>query len=396
MLKQVLIVVGLFLSVHCLGQVNVAQTSSRELRTLTFSGSGYELGLQHGQELKTEIGEIITAWKQNVSTSLGKEADSTLKAFFAYAEFEEAIQQWTPELYQEVRGIADGSEQAFTDVLVLNLLDEFWVYINNLHNHHCSAVGVAARNGQPAYLSQNMDLETYTDGFQLLMRLSKTDRRPEQLILTHPGLIALNGLNEAGVGVCVNTLMQLKATATGLPVAFVIRRILHATDKEDILSFMQNVPHASGQNYLIGIKQEVIDLEASAHKVVRYAPNNPNGTVYHTNHPMVNDDLKPWFEAFDPNLAEAEKPTDSNSFLRFQAVKNRVNSEETISDELLKAALRSRDDPAHPVCRTNLHNGGIFTFASVLMTVSGKPYLEILAGPPDESEYQRFDFEGRK
>jgi hypothetical protein len=130
--------------------------------------------------------------------------------------------------------------------------------------------------------------------------------------------------------------------------------------------------------------------------VVQFSPNNPNGAVCHTNHPMVNDDLKPWFEAFNPNLNEAEKPTDSNSYLRFQAVASRVADQDSVSGELLKAALRSKDDPANPVCRTNLHNGGIFTFASVLMIVSGKPSLQILAGPSDESEYQRFDFEKRK
>jgi hypothetical protein len=109
---------------------------------------------------------------------------------------------------------------------------------------------------------------------------------------------------------------------------------------------------------------------------------------------MVNDDLKPWFDAYDPKLEAAAKPTASNSYLRFQAVASRVADQDSVSGELLKAALRSKDDPANPVCRTNLHNGGIFTFASVLMTVSGTPFLEVLAGPPDESEYQRFDFEG--
>jgi hypothetical protein len=32
-----------------------------------------------------------------------------------------------------------------------------------------------------------MDLENYTDGFLMLMRLSRTDDLPEQLILTLPG-----------------------------------------------------------------------------------------------------------------------------------------------------------------------------------------------------------------
>ncbi|MFT6064542.1 MAG: hypothetical protein ACJAYY_000396 [Paraglaciecola sp.] len=64
-----------------------------------------------------------------------------------------------------------------------------------MNNHHCSAAGMPAKNSQPGYISQNMDLENYTDGFQVLMRLDSTENSPEQLILKHPGLIALNGLN---------------------------------------------------------------------------------------------------------------------------------------------------------------------------------------------------------
>jgi len=231
------------MSLVCLGQ-----ETTRELKTVTFSGSGYELGLQHGKTLKKEINDIIEAWKKNTTRQLGKDADIVIKDFFEYAKFNDAIKKWTPELFEEIKGIADGSNQEFNNILVLNLIDEFWVYINNLSNHHCSSLGVPSRNGKPGYISQNMDLDNYTDGFQVLMRLNRTKNRPEQLILTHPGLIALNGLNEEGVGVCVNTIMQLKASSNGLPVAFIIRRIINSTHKEDLLSFVKTVNHASGQN----------------------------------------------------------------------------------------------------------------------------------------------------
>ena len=363
---------------------------------LSFSGTGYELGLQHGGELKKEIGKIIGAWKKNTANQLGRDAEIVLREFFEYAGFNESIRKWTPALYEEVRGIATGSGQEFNDVMVLNLLDEFWVYINNLDNHHCSAIGVPSGNGKPGYISQNMDLENFTDGFQVLMRLNRTESRPEQLILTYPGLIALNGLNEEGIGVCVNTLMQLKASSTGLPVAFVIRRIINSTDKADLLSFIQAVNHASGQNYLIGIRGEVYDFEASANKVVRFNPMNENGTVYHTNHSMVNDDMKPWFGKYDPNLKEGERPSDSNSHLRFNAVENRVASRPELNDGLIKEALRSRDHADNPVCRTNNAKENAFTFASVIMTLTEKPAIQIVAGPPDESEYKRVEFTTRK
>ena len=382
----------LFLFGFCICLAGTAQPIKRELKTVSFSGRGYALGLQHGTVLKNEIARIISAWKKNATATLKKDADLVLQEFFAYAGFEESIKQWTPELYEEIRGIAEGSEQPLQNIMVLNLLDEFWVYADQKDQHHCSGLGVPARNGSPGYISQNMDLENYTDGFQVLMRLQKTKDSPEQLVLTHPGLIVLNGLNEEGIGVCLNTLMQLKASSKGLPVAFVARRILEFTEKEALLTFIQTVNHASGQNYIIGIKGEVFDFEASANKVVRYNPMNANGTIYHTNHPLVNDDVKPWFKNFDPTVKKELQPIFSNSHQRFTAVEKRMQANATISESLIKETLRSKDDAYHPVCRPNNNNGFGFTFASTIMTLTGQPSMQILAGPPDESDYVTVGF----
>ena len=379
--------IGLFLLSGCSEEPII-----RELKEVSFDGSGYELGLQHGTVLKQEIGQVIEAWKNNVKEQLGRDADIVLEEFFDYANFDESIKKWTPDLLEEIRGIAEGSGQELNDILVLNLLDEFWVYIDNENNHHCSGMGVPAQNGNPGYLSQNMDLENYIDGFQVLMRLNRNDDRPEQLILTHPGLIALNGLNETGIGVCVNTIMQLKASSTGLPVAFVVREIINSRTKEEVLNIVQNVNHASGQNYILGIKGEVFDYEASANKVVRFDPDNENGTVYHTNHPLVNDDVKSWYEAFNPNLPEGSKPTKFNSLYRLDAVKKRIANTEELNETILVETLKSKDNKQNPVCRANLKNGYGFTFASIVMTMSENPYINLAVGPPDESEFRRFDF----
>jgi isopenicillin-N N-acyltransferase like protein len=102
----------------------------------------------------------------------------------------------------------------------------------------------------------------------------------------------------------VNTLLELKASSNGLPVAFVVRRIINSTDKEDLLNFIQTVSHASGQNYILGIRGEVYDFEASANKVVRFEPKNKNGTVYHTNHALANDDIWPWIEILTQELGK--------------------------------------------------------------------------------------------
>jgi hypothetical protein len=390
------VVILIALTVGCQDQQAhpVFSQSQRELREITVSGTGYERGLQHGELLSTEIGEIIAKWKADTEAALDRDADLVLDEFFEYADFTEAIKKWTPDLYDEVQGIADGSGRAFREVFVLNLLDEFWVFVDNLEHHHCTGLGVPATGSRPTYIAQNMDLDRYTDGFQVLMRIPGDDQYPEQLILTYPGLIALNGLNADGVGVCVNTLMQLKASSSGLPVAFVIRGLIRKTDEKEIMDFIQRVEHASGQNYLIGIRDEVYDFEASASKVVRFDPENPNRSVYHTNHPLVNDDVKPWYAEHDPMLPVKQRAEPGNSQYRFEAAERRISTAAAVDDSTIAGTLRSKDHDQHPVCRTNQEGGNVFTFASVIMTLSDPPELKVVAGPPDEGEYSTHTFSG--
>ena len=382
------------LLIYSFGAMGQTPSSPREIREVRLSGRGYELGLQHGNLLKREIGELVIKMKENTANSLKKDANQAIKDFIAYAQFTDDIKKYTPDLYEEIRGIADGSGQSFNDIMVFNLLDEFWVYIDDNTKHHCSGMGVPSINGSTSYIAQNMDIENYTDGYQIVIRLERTPNSPEQLILTHPGLIALNGMNEKGIGACMNTLMQLKASNKGLPVAFIVRRILNSTEKNDILNFIQTIPHASGQNYIIGIRGEVFDFEASANKVVRFDPKNTNGTVYHTNHPIVNDDVKSRFEKYNPKLDV--KPLQSNSYIRLASVQKRVSEATRIEDSLIKETLRSKDDAKNPVC-VSLSLGRVgFTFGSVIMTLTGTPFLQVTSGSPDASEYKKMEFTGSK
>jgi len=366
----------------------------RQLKTITVSGNGYERGYQHGQKMKKEISELMVLWKKDLEQNVHMSADTFIHNFLAATDFIPAIKKYTPDILQEVRGIAKGANQPFNDMVAFQLVDEYWVYADKLGNdtihHHCSAMGVPAMNGQPAYVSQNMDLEKWMDGYQIVLHIQKHGNTPEQYILSCAGLVALNGINENGIGVCVNTLMQLQASSDGLPVAFVIRGLLEKKNNNEVLQFIQTTKHASGQNYTIGTVDSVYDFEASAHKVVRLFP-DASGIVYHTNHPVVNNDIKPWYQGYyQKYLAGATQ--NMNSEARFATLKRRANETNNKDDMFIKATLRSKDDNNNPVCRTHLPGNEFFTFGSVIITLSGKRTMQVTAGPPDESDYQTFSF----
>lgn len=391
-MKQILFLLMLQLVFSC--SISQTASSKRELKLISVSGDGYQRGYQHGRQLKKEIAEVMVLWKKNLESSMKMPADSFLNKFFSNTDFTPAIKKHTPDVWEEVRGIADGAEQPFKDMLAFQLVDEYWVFQDQLNRdttlHHCSDIAIPARNGQPAYVSQNMDLQAWMDGYQIVLHIQPHKNTPEQYLLSCTGLVALTGINEHGIGVCVNTLMQLRASNDGLPVAFMIRGLLEKKKGTDALSFLQNTKHASGQNYFLGVVDSVYDFEASARKVVRMLP-DASGILYHTNHPIVNDDVKPWYNYYYQRFL-AGKTLENNSEVRYYALQKRINESSLQDDDFIKATLRSKDDPKNPICRANTSGKGGFTFGSVILTLSNKRTIQVTAGPPDESEYKTFSF----
>jgi isopenicillin-N N-acyltransferase like protein len=363
---------------------------------LELSGNGYNRGLQHGTQLKNEIAAVFSKWKANIRRNTGKEPDSVLTAFRTATNFEPVTRKYIPAVLDEISGIAEGSGQTYEDVYTFQLVDEFWIYLDklsNTSNHHCSGIGVPATSNHPAYIAQNMDLENYMQSYQVLLHIAGTANEPEQYIISCAGLVALGGMNGKGIALCLNSLMELQAAEDGLPVAFIIRAVLSKQKGKDAIEFLKTVKHASGQNYIMGIEDSVYNFEASANQVLRFLPKNENAIVYHTNHALVNHDVKSWYENYHQQVLEGETKN-RNSEIRFTSLQRRLDKQpEYISTDLIKATLRSKDDSRNPVCRAYREGGGGFTFCSILFTLGGKRSVQLTHGSPDLAEYKEYFFE---
>jgi isopenicillin-N N-acyltransferase-like protein len=362
---------------------------------IELKGGAYERGFQHGTKLKKEIADVFAKWKMNIRETTKGDPDSVLNAFRAAINFEPITRKYIPGLLDEMRGMATASGQTYADVFAFQLVDEFWVYLDkqsNTTNHHCSGIGVPATANHPAYIAQNMDLENYMNGYQVLLHLMPTATEPEQYIPSCAGLVALNGMNDKGIGLCMNTLMELEASTDGLPVAFIIRAVLAKNSGADALKFLQTVKHASGQNYILGIGDSVYNFEASSNKVVRFFPVAGSSLVYHTNHALANHDVKAWYKKHHAEVLAGETKN-NNSEARFTSLQERLNRKNLeISMDTIKNTLRSKDNVLNPVCRPFKEGGGGFTFSSILFTLGGKRSVQLTYGSPDQSEYREYFF----
>ena len=362
-------------------------------------GNGYQRGLAHGRLLKKQIAEVYKKWKDNIAYNTKQDPDSVICQFYRSTHFIPAIKRWTPDLYDEIKGIAKSSGQSFMDVLCFQLVDEFWVYLDRLEHsqkHHCSGIGISAAGSHHAYIAQNMDLESYLNGYQVLLHIAGYKDVPEQFVLSAAGLIGLNGVNEKSIGVCVNTLMELNACTDGLPGACVIRGILTRTDKPGALRFIQRIKHASGQNYIIGAFDSVYDFEASAGRVVRFLPTSSDySIVYHTNHALANSDVKPWYEKNHRRILAGELKND-NSVVRYASLEKRLGLQvNELSEQVIKETLRSKDDPQNPVCRLYKNASSGFTFSSVVISLGRAPSIQLTNASPDQSPYGLHTFKNK-
>jgi predicted choloylglycine hydrolase len=345
------------------------------LRVVELAGSARELGLAHGEELRSTITDGLRRWFAQIEARNGVAGDDYVASFLGATDFLPSIETFAPMLLDEVRGIAEGAGQSFETVLAYQLMDEEWWYRTTLRGARharveaCSAIGVTRQDGS-ALVAQNMDLPSVYDGTQVLLHLRPL-AGPAALVFGPAGMIGTTGLNGSGVGLCCNSLPQLRHSVSGLPVAFVFRAALAPETFDDAVALLQTLPHATGQNYLVGGPGKVKDLECSPGEV-REVPLS-GAQVMHTNHPLANKDID----------VEARKERGSTTLERLERLRGDLAGlGEKVSVSDVKRTLSDRDIP---VCVPR--GSDWMTLGSLIMELNSEPVLHIAPGPPADTPY---------
>ncbi len=373
-----------------------------DIRVVVLDGTPWERGRIHGEALRPMIVEGINRWKNDLQKLVGMDADEYVEQFIEETDFLSAIKKWTPDLLEEVRGIGEGAGIDLNAILAWQLLDEQWWYSlekgvtrTAAGGEECSALGVFHEGGSPPLLAQNMDLPDHCDGLQVLLHIKHPGSDLQLFVFTIAGLIALNGMNNQAIGICCNTLMQLAHAPDGLPVAFTIRGVLGQSTLANAVKFVHEIKHASGQNYLIGGPEGIVDLECSAHRVCQFVPRTGATRVYHTNHPIVNDDTGIYEDLLERIPTPMQKLVDEAppaTQARFAFLESKLRDpSKRITVETIKSILSSHEVP---VCLDNKdQGGGYLTFGCLIMVLSNRPELHLAPGRPCSTEFKTFDFD---
>jgi predicted choloylglycine hydrolase len=379
-------------------------TNPFNLNVLTLEGTPREVGRAHGEGLRATIQEFFQKQTTGLEAYLKMTYSAYLDMLFADTQFLQAAEKWTPDLVEEVHGIAEGANLDFRAMFAYQLLDEADWYLSQktmglfeVESNHCSALGAYGKMGQPNLIAQNADMGKSVDGYGTLLHVKYTRTGMEKFVATIPGVIGVWGLNNRSIGICLNAMtVQMKKSSRGLGTIFISQGILAKETFTEADHFIREIPHASGENYTIGSPEMVADYECSAHKVNRYIPFEGANVVYHTNHPIDNDDLDLTPEnvkKLSPELQAWVVRAQQNTDVRFNSVEKRMkNLETTLTVEKVKEILSSHDTPDDPVCRHKRDDQNGMTNFSMIMELKEDPRLHIASGPPCMTEFRVFNF----
>lgn len=367
------------------------------MRVLTLEGTPRQRGRQHGEEMREMIGRHLDLYRENIQLDTGLDAQVFLDRFYAATDFLPAIEKYTPDLLEEVRGIAEGAGRSFDEVLARQLSDEDpWfrqiVKFGRDVPENCSCLGT--REAGRSLIAQNMDSALYYDGFQMLLRVREPDSDVESLVFTVAGKLSLAGMNNHGVGICCNTVLQLDFNPRGLPEDFIVRKVLQQKNLGEVLAFMRSIPHASGQNYLLGDPQSVTDLECSAHRVSELPIAPDNKRIFHTNHPIANDDTRSWDALWARGEREApemlaQMKARQTTFNRFDALKRDMGVDVPLD---VHRAAEILSDHTAPVCLHHLGKGNYSLGCLIMELDAENPRLNIAGGPPCSTPFRTYTF----
>lgn len=251
---------------------------------VTRKGTAYEKGKIYGCLLKEDISLHLRSWDSVVKAGLNLSSKEVFAIVSEKTQFLEAIRKYSPELMEELHGMADGAGVDREDLLCYNLAEEIVNYFSNGYES-CTNIGVIA--GSENLIGYNQDLPHFLHGNKTPVILQDND----QYIFAFPGSIGMSGMTK-DLAVTVNSLPMLNMNTGGLPLSFMVRKLLTFKNGFEAKEYLLNTPLAIPQNFLIVDRRNLYNLEVSANEITEYFSSPSRKIVYHTNHPLVNSDYR--------------------------------------------------------------------------------------------------------
>lgn len=242
------------------------------------SQSPFEWGKSHGLQFKDAIKELAS-----IRRRLMLEKNPRLEKYIDGLSHEQvaATRDFSPELMQEMEGIAEGAGLPLEDIVILNNYTDFRDI--QLPEEGCSSIHI--QRHETSFAGQTWDMHKSAKNYLCIIHVPDTEYSKESLVLSLVGCVGLMGFNRDRCMIGVNNINTENARAALIWPALV-RKVLRASDLDGMRNILSEAPVTSGHNYIISTPQggEHWEITPNESQRVATAEYGHKKEAFHTNH----------------------------------------------------------------------------------------------------------------
>jgi len=367
----------------------VLQQKRRSYAVVELTGKPYDLGYQHGTALREKVHGNI----KKVFSLVNQYAPGTTRSQIIKAsrKFVPQAERWSPEIVDEIRGIAEGAGVMFEEAFALNSLVELSLNIGDFGKSlGCTsfcAQAPATRDGE-MFLGQNQHLwAPWCRDYFAVLKINPSNG-PKIVMTTMAGMVGMVGLNSEGLAIVGNGL-STKGNQIGVPIMLFTRRALQLKTIGEVVGLFTKSKRASPFNLIVGDSNgEFYDFELAPKDYESFYIGE--GSFAHSN-----NCLSPRLQKFETVKEGVFYP---DTVVRVNRMRKllKVNDGE-VGFEELKGFLSDHVNYPNSICRhpdpsvpDNRWEDRWETTASVIIQPRHSS-IWISTGNPCENEYQQYN-----
>lgn len=317
------------------GSVSARDTISTSPASFPFyraEGTHRELGRQHGEQAKEQIGKHLDLMRNSMNLTRQSLNNRALT-------FRPLFEQHCPHLIDEILGLGEGAGISFAEALATNIRGA----LTQARNGGCTSFvisGEQTRDGR-VLIGQNSDMMPSVIDLAYVLHM-KPKGKPEVLMWSFGGMIGYHGINSLGVGNFANDLGGGPAPRFGMPHYPVKRLMLECSTLDEITQLLRRIPLWANGNYVLcDAEGEILDVEATTDGQERISDNG-DGFIAHSNH----------FICSRFATRENHKLSAEDSFPRLDRMNHLIKARVgDLTSNDLKRFLRDRAGNPNGICR---------------------------------------------
>lgn len=329
---------------------------------IKIQGTAEDRGRQHGTLLKERIQRTVQFYQ--------KQFQIPEQQILAISDgFRKATAAFREEIHIEIEALAQAAA-----------IDPLWIYalngrteLLNLNPMECTSLAFKKQK----IMGQNWDWDRDIEELAVILDIELEDGH-RIVTMTEPGMIGKIGMNDCGVGVCLNFMTIENYQPYGVPLHVLLRSILDSKSLDAARSLIEpHLPGKVGNIIIMNGNGDVVDLEIAGD---RFFSIPVDDLFVHTNHFLTDID-------YDLMLFP-------NSTGRYQRARELIGQLEVPSVAAMKHILKDRGNGDSPICRKRFSHPWLtddtsITVTSIVMDLE-KYEFHITKGNPFDNPFTIF------